>query len=177
MAYHSTFTNNNYKVIGDTALLPLRTKIRGPAVKTNENYDIIDEVLLFFKANILFKSFTIQSEADRTLIYITLYITEVLKKAVKCQNKNNTVKELHSMSIEKFSIPGDQSFPLKGLYASPANRNEEAEIRGYLTQVRQEVNERLSTILFKDSDKKPSKWWTCFVKRKFMDKSLSKAGQ
>lgn len=46
----------------------------------------------------------------------------------------------------------------------------------YLTQVRQEVGMRVCEKVFGD-DGKPSKWWLCFAKKKFMDKSLSGPGQ
>ena len=45
------------------AVLPLRTNIRGPAPKeNNQNF---------------------QSDADRTLIYVTLYISECLRALLK----------------------------------------------------------------------------------------------
>ena len=39
--------------------------------------DIIDEVLMYFKANVLFKHFEVKGTADRVLIYMTLYVTQV----------------------------------------------------------------------------------------------------
>lgn len=90
--------------LANMAVLPLRTQIRGPAPReTNRNslytlsqsssiyinkfeadeIDIIDEALTYFKANIFFKSFEIKSDADRTLIYITLYISECLRVLLK----------------------------------------------------------------------------------------------
>lgn len=82
--------------------MPLRTQHKGPAPKENLEFDIIDEALTLFKANVFFKNYeikvnlmrcrnalnlTFKSEADRTLIYITLYITECLKKIQKVSNK------------------------------------------------------------------------------------------
>ena len=42
--------------------------------------DVIDEALTYFKANVFFRTYEIRSEADRVLIYLTLYITDCLKK-------------------------------------------------------------------------------------------------
>ena len=45
-----------------------------------EEYDIIDEALEYFKPNIFFREYEIKGAADRTLIYLTFYITECLRK-------------------------------------------------------------------------------------------------
>ena len=42
----------------------------------------------------------------------------------------------------------------------------------YLQQVRQETGLRVCERVFNTPDGKPSKWWLCFTKKKFMDKSL-----
>jgi actin related protein 2/3 complex subunit 3 len=49
-------------------------------------------------------------------------------------------------------------------------------MRQYLLQLRQETGIRLIEKVY-GSDGKPSKWWLCFAKKKFMDKSLSGPGQ
>ena len=38
--------------------------------------DIVDEVLGYFKANVLFKQFQPAGDADRVLVYLTLYTTQ-----------------------------------------------------------------------------------------------------
>lgn len=58
---------------------------------------------------------------DRVLIYITLYITECLKKLQRCSNKNQGLQEMYSLAISKFDIPGDAGFPLNSHYAKPAS--------------------------------------------------------
>lgn len=50
-------------------------------------------------------------------------------------------------------------------------------LRQYLTQIRQETGNRLIEKVFGTADGKPSKWWTCFAKKKFMEHSLSGFGQ
>lgn len=39
--------------------------------------------MLYFKPNIFFREFEIRGPADRTLIYLTLYISECLRKLQK----------------------------------------------------------------------------------------------
>ncbi|KAK7087702.1 hypothetical protein V1264_021718 [Littorina saxatilis] len=174
-AYHSQYTNPPKKV-GNMALLPLNSNYKGPAAKGTEESDIIDEAVYYFKANIFFRSYEIKSEADRTLIYITLYISECLKKLQKCSSRSQGEKEMYTLGISNFPIPGENGFPLNAMYAKPKDRAEDDTMRAYLQQLRQETGNRVLAKVFEQSDK-PSKWWLCFAKRKFMDKSLSAPGQ
>ncbi|ENN82527.1 hypothetical protein HUJ04_006035 [Dendroctonus ponderosae] len=175
-AYHSSFLEPP-KRVGNTAILPLRTSFRGPAPQqVSAEQDIIDEALYYFKANVFFRTYEIKSEADRMLIYITLYITECLKKLQKCANKSQVQNEMYSLAISRFDIPGNAGFPLNSVYSKPADQKAADFMKAYLTQVRQEVGLRVCEKVFGDNGK-PSKWWLCFAKKKFMDKSLSGAGQ
>lgn len=83
---------------------------------------------------------------------------------------------MYTLAISKFDIPGDPGFPLNSVYSKPASPNEAEFLRAYFTQLRLEVGARVSEKVFGD-DGKPSKWWLCFAKKKFMDKSLSGPGQ
>lgn len=65
-----------------------------------------------------------QSGIDRVLIYVTLYITECLKKLQRCANKSQAQQELYSLAISRFDIPGDAGFPLNSVYAKPSSANE-----------------------------------------------------
>ncbi|CAH0549099.1 unnamed protein product [Brassicogethes aeneus] len=175
-AYHSSFLEPT-QIIGNTAILPFRTKIRGPAPPfTSEEQDIIDETLYYFKANVFFRTYEIKSESDRLLIYITLYITECLKKLQRCSNKSQAQNEMYSLAISRFDLPGDAGFPLNSVYGKPASSTDADFLKSYLTQLRQEVGLRVLDRVFGE-DGKPSKWWLCFAKKKFMDKSLSGPGQ
>ncbi|XP_075221123.1 actin-related protein 2/3 complex, subunit 3A [Lycorma delicatula] len=174
-AYHSTVSDYT-KCVGNMAILPLRTQYRGPAASVNTKPDIIDEAVYYFKANVFFRTYEIKNEADRVLIYITLYVTECLKRLQKCATKSQGMQEMYSLAISKFDIPGDSNFPLNSVYAKPLSPIEADTMRQYLQQVRQETGIRVCEMVFSD-DGKPSKWWLCFAKKKFMDKSLSGPGQ
>ena len=80
---------------GNFALLPLRTRTRGPAYTLpalaagtsdldvdpdSESYDALDEVLSLFRANTFFRNFEIRGPADRLLIYGILFVSECLVK-------------------------------------------------------------------------------------------------
>jgi len=92
------------------ALLSFRTKFRGPVHQNNgevsEEMDIIDESLFYFKPNVFFKSYEIQSNSDRVLIYLTLYITECLKRLQRLNTKEQALAEMYSLAISRFDIPG-----------------------------------------------------------------------
>ena len=147
-----------------------------------DEVDIIDEALMYFKPNIFFREYDINGGADRTLIYLFLYITECLKRLYKVSilyvqitmilqapKKSQAVKDLTTMALEsKLPIPGESSFPFAGLYKPPANAQEEGTLcwlfntcyletmRAYLQQLRQEVSVRLIEQVYKGSDE-PSK--------------------
>lgn len=174
-AYHSALLDYS-QLVGNMAVLPLRTQFRGPAPTTDSKQDIIDEAIYYFKANVFFRTYEIKSEADRVLIYIILYITECLKKLQKCMTKNDGLKEMYSLAISKFDIPGDNGFPLNSVYAKPASSADSDLMRQYFLQLRQETGIRICEKVYGE-DGKPSKWWLCFAKKKFMDKSLSAPGQ
>ena len=82
-------------MIGNFPLLPLRTRVRGPAYTLpldaslpahlspepdSESYDALDEVLSLFRANTFFRNFEIQGPADRLMIYGILWVSECLGK-------------------------------------------------------------------------------------------------
>uniref|UniRef100_A0A915KW48 Actin-related protein 2/3 complex subunit 3 n=1 Tax=Romanomermis culicivorax TaxID=13658 RepID=A0A915KW48_ROMCU len=159
-AYHSQFISPS-QVIGNMALLPLCTNFKGPAPKEiSGNTDIIEEALYFFKANIFFRNYEIKSAADRTLIYLTLYIVECLKRLQKCANKTAGLKEMTNLALnQSIPIPGEQDL-----------------MRAYLLQMRQEMGVRICDKVFDVQTLKPSKWWICFSKRRFMEKTLLPLG-
>uniref|UniRef100_A0A0N5AQC8 PH domain-containing protein n=1 Tax=Syphacia muris TaxID=451379 RepID=A0A0N5AQC8_9BILA len=174
-AYHSKYSDIQAEV-GNMALCPLRTTFKGPAPKINDQ-DVIDEAILFFKPNIFFREYEIRGPADRTLIYLTLYITECLKKLSKCPSKVQAQKDMATLALsQNLPIPGEEAFPFNAIYKAPQNKNEEETMRAYLLQLRQELGQRLIEKVFDPETDKPNKWWICFAKRRFMDKSLAKPG-
>ncbi|KAI3412007.1 putative actin- protein 2/3 complex subunit 3 [Globodera pallida] len=176
-AYHSKFAGG-VSLVGNIAILPIKTACKGPAPKMDRSADedIIDEALTLFKPNVFFRNFEIKGPADRTLIYLFLYITECLKKLQKSPKKLQAGKDLLTLALDShrtFPIPGEASFPFPGLFKPPANAQEEETMRAYLQQLRQELGARLLERVFPDPEMPPSKWWLCFAKRRFMDKQLT----
>ncbi|KAL9713202.1 subunit of the Arp2/3 complex [Leucoagaricus gongylophorus] len=176
-AYHSTLNEvPDVRQIGNLAVLPFRTRIRGPApIGDPSQYDIIDETLDLFRANSLFRNFEIKGPADRTLIILILYVSDCLSKLGSQRSPPSQIeagKLLNTLSVDAFAIPGDANFPLNAHYAAPASRADAEYLRGYLTQARQELASRLTEKVYGDGTGKPSKWWMSFQKRRFMNRSL-----
>mmetsp|Transcript_70625 Transcript_70625/g.139985 ORF Transcript_70625/g.139985 Transcript_70625/m.139985 type:complete len:175 (-) Transcript_70625:283-807(-) len=171
--YHSALNDDsNYQLVCGCSMLPIKTTTRGPApLATEDAEDIIDEVLGYFKANVLFKHFEVKGGADRVLIYLTLYITQCLQRLEKCPSPTDGLKALTAMAHESFKIPGDPGFALGSFFPAPSNMQEAELCRTYLKQVREEMGRRLVSKVYNEEGQ-PSKFWLVFAKRKFMNKSL-----
>lgn len=102
---------------GNFALLPLRTRTRGPAIQlpalpadvteltidaSHESYDPLDEILALFRANTFFRNFEIKGPADRVLIYGILYVSEVLSKIKPGMGRRDAEKVRISSSSRSF---------------------------------------------------------------------------
>ena len=181
------FPTVNLRQTGNFPLLPLRTKTRGPAYTLpaipagsdpfdvdpeSESYDILDEALALFRANVFFRNFEIQGPADRHLIYCILFLSHCLTTVKPNQDAKAAEKSLINLSLEQFSLPGEPGFPLNQAYEGPRDRQDAESLRGYLSQVRQELALRLHARLYADGTGVPNKFWMSFAKRKFMGKAL-----
>ncbi|KAJ0394278.1 hypothetical protein P43SY_000579 [Pythium insidiosum] len=173
-AYHSAFNELATQEACGCALLPIKTRSRGPAPPAPEGQDdVVDEILQLFRANVLFTNFEIKGNADRVLVYGTLFVHLCLKKLDKCATKTDAVRTLQQTAVDSFAIPGDSGFPLGGLVRAPSNANEAETIRGYLKQLREAIAFRLPDEVY-GADGARSKWWMLFAKRKFMNKELTR---
>ena len=170
-AYHSEITEvGNYRTLCSTAILPLKTAVKGPAPPALDNgKDIVDEAIEFFRANVLFRTFTPQGPADLLLAYLTIYITELLRFHSKDKTQSEAKKNITRISLDqRFPIPGDKDFCLGGFFNSPANSGEADAIRSYFLQLRQELPNRLLNRIY-NPDGTQNKWWFQFQKRKFLN--------
>lgn len=174
-AYHSSFKEAKCEVLCATALLPLKTKVKGPAPKELDETkeDIIDEVLKYFKANMLFRTFQVESPADRTLIYLTMYTHFLLKHTEnkKTQKKADADKHFFQLCEETLPGPADSSFALAAFYEKPRDADEKKRWEAYMRQAKEELGIRLAKMVFA-SDSGPDKYWMQFSKRKFLGKAF-----
>ncbi|CAK4076443.1 unnamed protein product [Aphanomyces euteiches] len=172
-AYHSAFNDVQCSEACGFSLLPLKSRSRGPAPPCpDDQEDIADEILSLFRANVLFTNFEIKGNADRVLVYGTLFTHMCLKRLERCATKADAQRALATIAADSFAVPGESSFPLGGMVKVAANAAETETIRGYLKQLREAVAMRLIELVFADGTK--SKWWMFFAKRKFMNKEMLK---
>lgn len=173
-AYHSVFLDEpNQQLIGNFALLPLRTKTRGPAQQlqqlpagtsdldldpSHESYDPLDEILSLFRANTFFRNFEVKGPADRVLIYGILYISQILNVIKPGMQRRDAEKQVLNIALDNnFAIPGDAGFPLNQAFEAPRDRNEAEVLRQYVAQMRQELAQRLLARVYSDASGMPSK--------------------
>ncbi|XP_042480711.1 actin-related protein 2/3 complex subunit 3 isoform X2 [Macadamia integrifolia] len=126
MVYHSSFVNEEAiaKACG-CPLLPLKSHIKGPApVSDQDKTDIIDEAITFFRANVFFRNFDIQSSADKLLIYLTFYINVALKRLEGCRTLAEGTKAIINLGLEKVPVPGEPGFPFAGLFPLSESQQE-----------------------------------------------------
>ena len=172
-AYHSSLNeacvDGSVRIACGMGILPLRTAARGPAPAAGEGeLDIIDEALNFFRANVFFSTFDFQGAADRTLVMLTVFISECIIKAARTKSKDDGTKLLYGLGVEKnFAIPGEKGWYLGGHMPDPQTREEADLIRGYMRQCREEICGRIQDKLW-NADGSANKWWMMFSKRQFM---------
>lgn len=124
----------------------------------------------------MFSTYQPEEKADLVLIYSILYIQQCLKKLTKCENKEKAHQDLYAHALKRFALPGDADFPLNSFYEKPKSSKEYEELKKYVTQLRQEIGNRLIEKVFDEiasPDGKPSKWWICFARKKFLKLELS----
>ena len=74
-----------------------------------------------------------ETDVDRVLVYVTLYIIECLKRLQKIPNAERAMQDMFSAALEPFSIPGEAGFPLNAFYTKPGGEAE--EMKKYFVQV------------------------------------------
>ncbi|XP_078439476.1 actin-related protein C3 [Wolffia australiana] len=173
MVYHSSFVDEEgiRKACG-CALFPLKTHIKGPAPAAEQGAeDIVDEAITFFRANVFFKNFDVQSSADKLLVYLTLYINVALKRLEGCRTLAEGTKAIINLGLEAVPVPGEPGFPFPGLFSPPKSNKEAELLRNYLKQIREETSGRLLRRTYRINGM-PNKWWLAFAKRTFMDMTI-----
>eukprot|EP01064_Diplonema_japonicum_P034587 TRINITY_DN721_c3_g2_i2.p1 TRINITY_DN721_c3_g2~~TRINITY_DN721_c3_g2_i2.p1 ORF type:complete len:184 (+),score=39.73 TRINITY_DN721_c3_g2_i2:257-808(+) len=171
--YHSQYNGQKAKELCGCGIYPLRTKVQGPA-DIADGDDILDEVLFNFKANMLFQQYNVKGSGDRTLLYLTLYVHQVLR-LLKDKTQDDAKKTFLEMKTKSFEHPGDKGFPLSGFLSAPANSEEADDWKSYMKQCREELWIRVVEKIYVRPTESgtPDKFWTMFCKRKFLGKVLN----
>lgn len=177
MAYHSQIECNRQFGDCNMAWMPLKnpSNIRGNAPSLGDEQDIVDDIISFFRANVFFQSYTMDTNVDKLYVYGTLYLAECLKQIHRCKNKKQAKSELYTLAVQNVSreMPGDPKFPLNAFIRAPSKSKDKADLTTYLTQLRQIIGERIIEKCYDDETSGPSKWWMMFNKNRFIGKTLT----
>lgn len=181
-SYHSVFNavENPTKYMGIPALefkekkTPTldATKLK---VKLDQiELDIIDEAIIYFRPNVLFKNFAIEGDADKLLVYITVFIQKCLEKANEADA--NKAKQNMRKLVDgcEYTDKVENFFNIL-VEKKPA---ELSSLQKYLKSVRKETVERMIYILFDDEKTKMDyKFWIGLGKKKFMGYEMMSAAK
>lgn len=172
-SYHSVFNSQQYSTLCGLPYIDFKQnkipdlnydKLKLPL---NEiDIDIIDEALIYFRANVLFKNFPLRGDADKLLVYITVFISKCLEIAYN-QDIDKAKSLMKNLIDECEWSPNLKSHFLNNLLVYKANEVQELQI--YLKSIRKEIVMRLMFLLY-DSDSKTLdlKYWLGFAKKRFM---------
>jgi actin related protein 2/3 complex subunit 3 len=174
-AYHSIFNDAQYSTACGIPIIEFKTnklpdldssKLKNPLSEID--LDIIDESLIYFRANVLFKNFPIRGEADKLLVYITVFIQKCLDIISGCKEDLEQIKSQLRFLIDE----AEWSPILKTHFLNNVvniKNNEIAELQAYLKTVRRETCSRILGVLFESEQKSTGyKYWVGFAKRKFL---------
>lgn len=67
-------------------LLPIKTTIAGPAASlpsSHKDNDIIDEAIMYFRANVFFKNYEINTSADKLIVFLSVFIQKCIETISK----------------------------------------------------------------------------------------------
>jgi actin related protein 2/3 complex subunit 3 len=172
-SYHSVFNPNSYSSACGFPLVDFKvnkipdldpTKLKQPLKEMD--LDIIDESLIYFRANILFKNYPIKGDADKILVYASVFISKCLEVAYN-QDIDKGKALMKSLVDDCEWSPNYKAHFLNTIVSVKAN--EINDLQAYLKTIRKEIVLRLMYILY-DSDYKTLdlKYWLGFAKKKFM---------
>lgn len=114
---------------GALPLLPLAPPVpRGgpaPALGGDAARDIVEEALAFYRSNVLHLSFKIESPADVLLVYLTLFISQCLRRLDGARPPTATDAQrllgVLATTDAQQPVPGVAGWPLEGLVPPPAD--------------------------------------------------------
>ncbi len=129
--------------------------------------DIIDEAIIYFRANVLLKNFPMKGDADKLLVYITVFIQKCLEVISNDTDVNKAKSNLKNLIDDAEYNPNNKSHFFNSLVT--INNSEITELQNYLKSVRKEVVNRMQYLLFDALwGTLDLKFWLMFAKRRFM---------
>ena len=132
------------------------------------------QAMYLFRGNVFFSKMEAPlSAADRTLIYLTLFIHQCIKLCAR-EGADRTAgwKILYKhATLKKMMLPGHSGWPLpQYIFGEGSERD---TLKQYCKQLRMAVIDELIHKLYDAETGAPNKWWMSFQGRKFMGMELT----
>ncbi len=128
--------------------------------------DIIDEAIIYFRANVMFKNFNIDGDADKLIVYITVFSQKCLERAAD-PNPNKAKENMRKLVEQCEYVAKSENF--FNVLVNKKEGGDMTSLQNYLRRIRKETVERLIYILFEDEKTKmDAKYWIALGKKKFM---------
>ena len=128
--------------------------------------DIIDETLIYFRANTLFKNYPIKGDADKLLVYITVFVSKCIELISNDPDEKKANTSLNALINDAEWNPNKANF-FNNLVS--LNTSEVSDLQSYLKSVRKETVFRLMHILYNsEAGNMDLKFWLSFSKKKFL---------
>ena len=162
-ALHSKFKDYDCIAPYGIAILPINPDLGEPE-------DIIDEALAGFRINIYFHNYEILSEADRTLVFLTVCIQKCLALLKDVgEDEVKAKKVLGAWCNEAIPHISSSSFFMKYI-TSKSTDSKGDELAKYFKTIRNELVKRLLSILYNaEWGTMDLKYWIGFNKKKFLN--------
>ena len=140
------------------------------------SFDIIDEAILYFRANVFFKNFAIEGDADKVLVYLTVFIQKILERGNVPDEKKS--REIIKGLVEKCEYVKKSENFFNLLVTDDHNASSMTNLQNYLRELRAETVDRMINILFDNPiTKMDRKFWMQLGKKKFMNYDMPVASK
>ena len=96
--------------------------------------DIIDEAIIYFRANVLFKNYSIDGDADKLIVYITVFIQKCLEKTDLNAEPNISKNKMKELVDSCEYIPNTENF-FNVLVDNTQNNSELKNLQKYLNHL------------------------------------------
>ena len=170
-AYHSKFNEVESEKYCGIPILNYRKKssaILDPKKITNAaegSFDIIDEAIIYFRVNVFFKNYPIDGDADKLIVYLTVFIQKILEKAALADEKKAMANIRALVDGCEYVRRADNFFNV--LVTDTPGQME--SLKKYLKELRAETVDRMINILYENPETKMDKrFWVALGKKKFM---------
>ena len=121
----------------------------------------------------MFKNFEVRSNADKTLIFITVFISKCLEVIQKNPNEADAKKNLMALIGDQILGSSDPKFFMSTVTSKSKGQAEEEKFRQYLKQLKEETVLRLVFKLYNPNyGTMDLKFWLAFTKKKFLKFSM-----